>query len=646
MNVGMPSPRQALWKGKSPTLAELGTLLEFVSDAAVLLDRSRGTILFANLALVNLSAFPAVELTGKTLQELLQGSLAALPSAGETTTARLARKNRALLDVQVNAFQIDGSNTWTLVKFLPIQSLEDQKCNEGYLRGILEFSRLMEKRDLQNGLEQAVQILHNVLGFEIAGVYQAESDQPRLRLAAAFDRNLVLPDTLPSTDLIRLPTTTIWHPGKRVITDLHRSGRLKEVKYLASVPLGEPGARSGLLVVGESQTQPDADLTQLLEILGTMLGSALDQGILIANQKQMIEHQDQALAMRGVLSENVREGILVLGTDLQIREINPVAEVMLGYSEDEVKNQPVENILIGSDLLMPALTAAQEGLPTHNLGNTTLHHRDGQAIPVMLQTVPVEHGGLVKSILVVITDVSAEEQIRLRTLQLEQRAIIGEVTQVFAHEIRNPINNISLALEEMSVVLDEQDPNQELVNRMQGDCQRLSHIMDDILAFSRANDARFERIDLQQLMRRILERWRPRLHKVNVNPLFQIEPNIPNVRGDSRALDRVFTNLISNAMDAMAPLGGGTLVIKISPLSQIPNIPQVEISVTDNGPGIPEDILEHIFEPFVTNKPRGTGLGLAITKQIVTGHRGTIRADSFPGGTVFRVILPAHTSGE
>ncbi|HZW02684.1 MAG TPA: ATP-binding protein [Anaerolineaceae bacterium] len=66
------------------------------------------------------------------------------------------------------------------------------------------------------------------------------------------------------------------------------------------------------------------------------------------------------------------------------------------------------------------------------------------------------------------------------------------------------------------------------------------------------------------------------------------------------------------------------------------------MTVSDNGPGIPDEIREHIFEPFVTTKPQGTGLGLAITKRIINAHRGTIVPNSFPGGTVFHVMLPVN----
>jgi PAS domain S-box-containing protein len=349
--------------------------------------------------------------------------------------------------------------------------------------------------------------------------------------------------------------------------------------------------------------------------------------------------------MRNVLAEHVREGVVVLGPDLNIREINPVAEVMLGYTENEVRNQPVESIIIGSERLVPALNSALEGVAIHDLGHSLLHHRDGRAFQALVEAIPVEKDNSVQAILIVITDISADEQNKVRTQQLEQRAVIGEVIQVFAHEVRNPINNISLTLEAMAGVLSPDDPNQDFVCRMQSDCFRLSHLMESILSSAKPLEPKFEKVELQFLLRKILERWRPRLSKVNVEPFLKLDPNVPPIKGDPRSLEQVFSNLISNSVDAMTKQGGGTLALKLSPINTIPNLSQVEITVTDDGPGIPDDLKEHIFEPFISNKPRGTGLGLAISKQIVTAHHGSIQVNTFPGGTVFQVVLPAYIEG-
>jgi signal transduction histidine kinase len=117
------------------------------------------------------------------------------------------------------------------------------------------------------------------------------------------------------------------------------------------------------------------------------------------------------------------------------------------------------------------------------------------------------------------------------------------------------------------------------------------------------------------------------------------------VAGDARALEQVFTNLIGNAVEAMSKTGGN-LAIRMEPIFAIPNRPQVLVTVSDDGPGIPDDIRERIFEPFVTTKIQGTGLGLAITKRIVTAHHGGIQVNTFPGGTMFEVTLLAYQEEE
>ena len=130
------------------------------------------------------------------------------------------------------------------------------------------------------------------------------------------------------------------------------------------------------------------------------------------------------------------------------------------------------------------------------------------------------------------------------------------------------------------------------------------------------------------------------MKRVNVQPLLNIEADTPPVKGDRRALEQVFTNLISNAVQAMHE-SGGMLAVKAVVSAPPGEKPRLQISITDSGPGISEENLAKIFQPFYTTNPEGTGLGLAITQQIIIAHKGTIDVDSFPGGgTVFHINLP------
>jgi signal transduction histidine kinase len=185
------------------------------------------------------------------------------------------------------------------------------------------------------------------------------------------------------------------------------------------------------------------------------------------------------------------------------------------------------------------------------------------------------------------------------------------------------------------------DPNQDNIGRIQNDCTRLNNLLESLMSSVRTVDTQLELIDLDVYLHKIVDRWRPKFAKVNVNPVFNIETNLSKIMGDPKSLDRVFTNLITNALDAMAEKGD-TLAVTAVMNKEIVNHPFVDISITDNGPGIPEDVKEHLFSPYMTTRKKGTGLGLFLTKQIVTAHKGSISVNSFPGGTVFTIRLPAE----
>ena len=217
--------------------------------------------------------------------------------------------------------------------------------------------------------------------------------------------------------------------------------------------------------------------------------------------------------------------------------------------------------------------------------------------------------------------------------------MLGEVTAIFAHEVRNPINNISTGLQLMALSLPKNDPNQEAITRMLQDCDRLAELIKSVLAFSRTNDYEMEALDLPLLLQRLLERLKPRISRLNIRHDLQVEPGCLPINGNLHALEQVFNNLITNALQVMSETGG-SLVIKAQPILTSEGRNCIEVSVADTGPGIPKELQERIFQPFFTTDRNGTGLGLAIAKRIITAHRGNIRLTSFPGGTIFHVQIP------
>jgi two-component system, NtrC family, sensor histidine kinase AtoS len=647
----LPAPRIPLRRSRSPGAAEFEALFNMMPGACLLFDRQQDAVLMVNSQLLQLTAFTARELVGAHLQKLLPDLKIEQLTPGEETASQLNRRLREPVRVSVNTTPLDKDNQQLVISLeLAPEGVYEwlrQRNSPEYetlFRILLELTRIAELGDINESLLHALEVIRQILGTAYICVYQAESHFPKLDKIVTIEPEPVFPDSVPSTDLIRLANTSIWMPGKRVLTEIHRSGRVANMKYVASTPLGQDGALFGLLVIGDPEYLPENTPEELLSFLGNLVSSALQRFILVGNLQTENRYTQELLSIRNCLMENIDQGILVVQPNMVITEMNPSAELMLGYADWEARGQLLENILIGADGLVRAFETAVQGIPTHNMGTVSLHRRTGQAFPAHIHVIPAMKGEQLLGVMIFITDVSADEQNRVITQQLENRAFLGEFTSIFAHEVRNPINNISAGLQLFATRDLEDSKFQDAVGRMQSDCTRLEHLMESILSFSKTTESVMKPVDIAELLQRILYRWHPRLSRLNIKSHFHVAEDTPKVWGDTRSLDQVFTNLIANAVEAMSS-NGGTLALRIATSDLITNPPQVEISVSDNGMGIPDDVRERLFEPFVTNKTRGTGLGLAITKQIVTAHKGTIQVNSFPGGTIFHVYLPA-VSGE
>lgn len=569
----------------------------------------------------------------------------ALPVA-ENEDVMLLRKMADSLPVTLRAKGIEGNMHLFFLVVEPIVNDEDhhRKLARLFHQAFLKITALPFDIDFPTAIQSIATTIAKAFEPRAVCVYQADPANPRLKKLVEIGSDAFFPENVSSTNLIRLSKTQIWVPGKRLATELHQAGRNNGMKFVGTTPLGQSGRLFGLLVVADT-TEPDDQIPSMLDMFGAQVTNFIESFMLAENLRNQVDEKDRSQSALSVVMENAQEGILVVDADMQIKAINPAAEWMLGYADYEVRGKKIENILIGPDGLIPALEAAVKGIPTHNIGNVSLHRRSGYQFPAHIQTIPVNDENQVTGLVVLVSDISENEEIRSRSQQLEQRAILGEVTAVFAHEVRNPINNIYSGLQLLAATMPVDDPHYENLNRLQAECVRLNHLMESVLNFSRNTQYKFEAVDLEMVLKRMLDRWQPRFARVSVKPFFQVEKGTPLVSADPRAIEQVFTNLISNATDAMSK-NGGNLAIRIAPKTLMPNRKHVSIKVSDDGPGIPDEIRDRIFEPFVTTKSNGTGLGLAITKRILTAHHGSIQISSFPGGTTFEVVLLAYNGDE
>jgi signal transduction histidine kinase len=220
----------------------------------------------------------------------------------------------------------------------------------------------------------------------------------------------------------------------------------------------------------------------------------------------------------------------------------------------------------------------------------------------------------------------------------EKIHLVGEMAMSITHDIRSPIVGVFLALD----LLEESVPDdnaKQLYRLIRKQTDIISSMAQEVLDFSKGRCLPVrEQIKIKELFSELYELNENFLRTTGVEFVYQGEDFVLEV--DKKKLMRVFQNLVNNAVEAFENKRGGRIILQGHSLSK----DLVELRVTDNGPGIPEQIRVRLFEPFVShNKTGGTGLGMAIARSIVQAHGGTIDFDSTEGqGTTFKIVLPAE----
>lgn len=237
---------------------------------------------------------------------------------------------------------------------------------------------------------------------------------------------------------------------------------------------------------------------------------------------------------------------------------------------------------------------------------------------------------------------SMSEELREREeelLQSKKLASMGILTAGVAHEITNPLNNISMIAQtyaELYARLGEEE-RLSLMGKVEGETERIRHVVRNLLDFSRSKEPTLSARDPNVVAFKSVRLVQNMLDVSNIDTRLDFEEGLPRIFIDEHQIQQVLVNLLTNAAQAMTD--GGRLVVSTRPCKEGAC---VEFAVTDTGKGIAPEHLPHVFDPFFSTKGEGgTGLGLSVSYGIVKNHGGDIRVDSRPGaGTTFTVELP------
>ena len=352
-----------------------------------------------------------------------------------------------------------------------------------------------------------------------------------------------------------------------------------------------------------------------------------------------------------IILGNFPDIIHSINEDGNIVFTNRAAEILLGYSHAELLSMNISEIYAPE--ILEAVEAGFTDLKSKGdkRVESLLLTKSGERIPVEIRSFGIyDDKGVFVRTFSILRDIRKVKELEDGLIHASRLAAIGELASGVAHDINNPLTIVLLSNELLMRGLSEltgSDPAEvEHVERLAADVHKaagaIQKLADHLRNFSRGIAEQHERLDIAAVLADSLFMTMSKVKQSQVIVTNTIERGVCHVEGCPNRLEQVFVNLIANACDVLSEQSDATLVIETRPVVH-EDVECWEIRVTDNGPGIAQENIEHIFKSFFTTKAKGkgTGLGLSISRGIVRDHKGDICVESTEGiGTTFSVRLP------
>ncbi|MFB9330671.1 ATP-binding protein [Paenibacillus aurantiacus] len=332
-------------------------------------------------------------------------------------------------------------------------------------------------------------------------------------------------------------------------------------------------------------------------------------------------------------------GVILLRSDSRIMDISQLACQVLNVEAASALEEPVGGFFEqrGREYELIRHTLA-EGVPVRNHPFTWLR---GDERREMLMDVGLLRGpsGMAEGAYVIFKDVTNLRSLEQQVQRSDRLSMIGQIAAGAAHEIRNPLTAIRGFLQMFRKTMTDKGMVKEAgyTEIMLTELDRINSLVGEFLLLSKPKNILYDHVDVVQVLQDLMPMISSEalLHNVVVD--WAVETGAKPVLADREMLKQVFLNICKNGIEAMA--NGGILTIK-GRCAIEEGRPMVTIEVQDTGDGIPEAMLEKIFDPFVTTKPSGTGLGLSVCQRIIHEFGGTIRALNRKEGALFIIALP------
>jgi PAS domain S-box-containing protein len=339
---------------------------------------------------------------------------------------------------------------------------------------------------------------------------------------------------------------------------------------------------------------------------------------------------------------SIGDGVIACDAAGNVQMMNPVAQELTGWLEAEARDRPLEAIfpIVNEFTREPVENPVSKvkringvvGIANH----TVLIRKDGSELAIDDSGAPIRNQtGEITGVVMVFRDVTMERRTRAALLANEKLAVAGRLAATIAHEIHNPLDSVANLLYLLQTGSSEEE-SRAFLKLAQSELARVTQISRAMLSLYRESKAPVP-VNLKELLDGLLLLMERRFHELGVTVSADLPPEV-TVDGFPAELRQVFTNLLANAAEAAGQ--GGVVAVRVTPVaaesSETPGRERpagAVVEITDDGPGIPPEVREHLFEPFFTTKgEHGTGLGLWVSQGIIRKHAGTLALDSVTEG--------------
>jgi two-component system sensor histidine kinase PilS (NtrC family) len=384
----------------------------------------------------------------------------------------------------------------------------------------------------------------------------------------------------------------------------------------------------------------------IVAVLGHRLREAgMEQATLATELQRVRLEADDIL-------RNIRSGVLTVDGLGRLAFINPTAERLLDLDGEALIGLPVlDHLKTRSSELWAAAVAGIRNGRKISRGEGMVVQGAGRMFPIGLSTTTFrQEAQEAPSVTAIFTDISDLKEVQELHMRAERLEAVAELSASLAHEIRNPLASIRSSVEQLARSKHADEDERFLSGLIVRESDRLSRLLSEFLDFARVRATHFAPLDLHAVVVAVVRLIRAH-PDCRPDATITVEGEHVVLEGDEDLLHRVIANLVLNAVQAARGPVRITVSMAAVQASEIPHGTNLEhavrLQVRDTGPGIPEEVRERLFQPFVSGRSGGSGLGLAIVQRAVEAHRGLVLVDSGPGsGTTFTIFLPAKMVAE